>query len=242
MSYEPRRSSTSRPSEDCTGRALWALGVAAQPGARTRGSRMLARADVRARAGGAPRARAARDRADDAGPGELSGRRTRRWGRRPSCSPRWRPRLVRPLPRRRPRRTGAGSSRRSPTTTPCCRSRCCAPTRHRGAPASLRDRDARRSRSSKRSASATDRLALVGNAGWHTRGGEQADADEQPIDAAAFVLAFRGAYLATGDHRYLRRMRESFAWFLGANRLGHLRLRLRHRRLPRRHGGSARST
>jgi len=24
----------------------------------------------------------------------------------------------------------------------------------------------------------------------------------------------------TGDHRYLRRMRESFAWFLGANRLG----------------------
>ncbi len=34
------------------------------------------------------------------------------------------------------------------------------------------------------------------------------------------MLAFRGAYLATGDHRYLGRMRESFAWFLGANRLG----------------------
>ena len=34
------------------------------------------------------------------------------------------------------------------------------------------------------------------------------------------MLAFRGAYLATGDHHYLRRMRESFAWFLGANRLG----------------------
>ena len=46
------------------------------------------------------------------------------------------------------------------------------------------------------------------------------EADEQPIDAAAFVLAFRGAYLATRDHRYLRRMREAFAWFLGANRLG----------------------
>ena len=27
----------------------------------------------------------------------------------------------------------------------------------------------------------------------------RADADEQPIDAAAFVLAFRGAYLVTGD-------------------------------------------
>lgn len=65
-----------------------------------------------------------------------------------------------------------------------------------------------------------DRLALVGNAGWHRRGGLRAALDEQPIDATAFVLAFRGAYLVTGDHRYLRRMRESFAWFLGANRLG----------------------
>jgi glycosyltransferase involved in cell wall biosynthesis len=65
-----------------------------------------------------------------------------------------------------------------------------------------------------------DRLVLVGNAGWHVRGGKRPDADEQPIDAAAFVLAFRAAYLATSDHRYLRRMREAFAWFLGANRLG----------------------
>jgi glycosyltransferase involved in cell wall biosynthesis len=65
-----------------------------------------------------------------------------------------------------------------------------------------------------------DRLALIGNAGWHKRRGSRAAADEQPLDAAAFVLAFRGAYLVTGDHRYLRRMRESFAWFLGANRLG----------------------
>jgi hypothetical protein len=65
-----------------------------------------------------------------------------------------------------------------------------------------------------------DLLVLVGNAGWRPRGGSKADSDEQPIDAAAFVLAFRGAYLVTGDHRYLRRMRHSFAWFLGANRLG----------------------
>ena len=64
------------------------------------------------------------------------------------------------------------------------------------------------------------RLRLVGNVGWHSRGGEKPPADEQAIDAAAFVLAFRGAYLATGDHQYLRRMRESFAWFLGVNRLG----------------------
>jgi hypothetical protein len=63
------------------------------------------------------------------------------------------------------------------------------------------------------------RLMMVGNAGWHRRGGEKPPADEQAIDAAAFVLVFRGAYLATGDHRYLRRMRRSFSWFLGANRL-----------------------
>ncbi len=65
-----------------------------------------------------------------------------------------------------------------------------------------------------------DRLVLIGNDGWLSRSGAKADADEQPIDAAAFVLAFRCAYLVTGDHHHLRRMRESFAWFLGANRLG----------------------
>ena len=65
-----------------------------------------------------------------------------------------------------------------------------------------------------------DRLLLVGNTGWHSRGGQKPDSDEQAIDAAAFVLAFRGAYLATDDHHYLRRMREAFGWFLGNNRLG----------------------
>jgi hypothetical protein len=60
----------------------------------------------------------------------------------------------------------------------------------------------------------------VGNSGWHARGAEKSEADEQAIDASAFVLAFRGAYLATGDHHYLGRMRSSFAWFLGSNRLG----------------------
>jgi glycosyltransferase involved in cell wall biosynthesis len=64
------------------------------------------------------------------------------------------------------------------------------------------------------------RLVLVGNAGWHSRGGPKAEADEQAIDAAALVLAFRGAYLATHERHYLRRMREAFAWFLGENRLG----------------------
>jgi len=67
---------------------------------------------------------------------------------------------------------------------------------------------------------AGDRLLLVGNDGWHTLGGDKAPADEQAIDATAFVLAFRCAYAVTGDRHYLVRMRQAFAWFLGANRLG----------------------
>ena len=53
---------------------------------------------------------------------------------------------------------------------------------------------------------AGDRLLLVGNDGWHTLGGDKAPADEQAIDATAFVLAFRCAYAVTGDRHYLVRM------------------------------------
>ena len=67
---------------------------------------------------------------------------------------------------------------------------------------------------------AGDRLQLVGNTGWLSRGGEKSRADEQAIDATAFVLAFGYAFKVTADRHYLRRMREAFAWFLGANRLG----------------------
>jgi len=63
-------------------------------------------------------------------------------------------------------------------------------------------------------------LTLIGNKGWYERGARRAVFDEQPVDAAAFVLAFHAAYAATGDHQYLALMRESFEWFLGANRLG----------------------
>jgi hypothetical protein len=64
-----------------------------------------------------------------------------------------------------------------------------------------------------------DQLQLVGNTGWHSYGGEKACADEQAIDTTALVLAFGCAYAVTNDRHYLRRMREAFAWFLGANRL-----------------------
>ncbi|MBI5515138.1 MAG: glycosyltransferase [Deltaproteobacteria bacterium] len=63
------------------------------------------------------------------------------------------------------------------------------------------------------------RLQLVGNRGWHGRGQQKAEADEQAIDASAFVLAFRSAYLATNERHYARRMGQAFGWFLGDNRL-----------------------
>jgi glycosyltransferase involved in cell wall biosynthesis len=66
----------------------------------------------------------------------------------------------------------------------------------------------------------SDHLNLVGNEAWHRRGQVRSMFDEQPVDAAAFVLAFHEAYLVTGEGRYLRRMRDSFSWFLGKNRLG----------------------
>jgi hypothetical protein len=62
-------------------------------------------------------------------------------------------------------------------------------------------------------------LNLIGNEAWHHRGARRSTADEQPLDAAAFVLAFQGAYIATGDRHYLDRTRDSFEWFLGRNRL-----------------------
>lgn len=63
-------------------------------------------------------------------------------------------------------------------------------------------------------------LALVGSDDWHHRGGARSTCDEQPLDAAALVLAFRSAYIATGNHRDIQRMRRCFEWFLGSNRLG----------------------
>lgn len=65
-----------------------------------------------------------------------------------------------------------------------------------------------------------DHLALVGNSGWHSRSGERSTSDEQPLDAASLVLAFQSAYLVTGNHRDIQRMRRCFEWFLGNNRLG----------------------
>lgn len=63
-------------------------------------------------------------------------------------------------------------------------------------------------------------LQLVGNRGWYPRGGQRASADEQPVDAAAMVLAYLAASQATGKGDYVRLARDAFAWFMGRNCLG----------------------
>ena len=65
-----------------------------------------------------------------------------------------------------------------------------------------------------------DRLSIVGSRGWYKRGGERAQYDQQPIDAAAMVLAYQSAYRVTREKDYLIKMRRAFGWFLGENDMG----------------------
>ncbi len=65
-----------------------------------------------------------------------------------------------------------------------------------------------------------EHLSLVGNDGWHMRGGPKADFDQQPIDACGLVEACKVAFRLTGERKYLRYMRIAFDWFLGVNDLG----------------------
>ncbi len=64
------------------------------------------------------------------------------------------------------------------------------------------------------------RLSIVGSRGWYQRDGEKAKYDQQPIDAAAMVLAYQSAYRVTKDKSYLKKMRKAFGWFLGENDMG----------------------
>ena len=65
-----------------------------------------------------------------------------------------------------------------------------------------------------------EHLSIIGTNGWYTKGKERAKFDQQPIDAAAMVLAFQSAYRVTKDNDYLKKMKTSFYWFLGENDMG----------------------
>lgn len=65
-----------------------------------------------------------------------------------------------------------------------------------------------------------DMLDVVGHNGWYRRGQPRASFDQQPVEAKATVQACTVAHQVTGDERYESLARTAYSWFLGNNRLG----------------------
>jgi glycosyltransferase involved in cell wall biosynthesis len=59
----------------------------------------------------------------------------------------------------------------------------------------------------------------IGSQGFHSKGGEQARFDQQPVEAGATVSACLQAFRATADGRWLKDAWCAFNWFLGDNDL-----------------------
>jgi hypothetical protein len=59
----------------------------------------------------------------------------------------------------------------------------------------------------------------IGSQGFYRQGGEKARFDQQPLEAAGAVSACLEAYRATGDSRWRREAWSAFNWFLGDNDL-----------------------
>ncbi len=64
-----------------------------------------------------------------------------------------------------------------------------------------------------------DHFSFIGTQGWYERGKARAVFDQQPVEAAATVMALRSAYDATKETKYLSLQRTAFDWFLGNNDL-----------------------
>jgi len=62
-------------------------------------------------------------------------------------------------------------------------------------------------------------FAPIGSNGFYVRGGTRARFDQQPVEAGATVSACLEARRVTGDGRWLSPARRAFDWFLGQNEL-----------------------
>jgi hypothetical protein len=62
-------------------------------------------------------------------------------------------------------------------------------------------------------------FAAVGNHGWFTRGGNKAQFDQQPIEAAAMVDACIEAFNITQDEEWITYAYRCLNWYLGDNEL-----------------------
>jgi glycosyltransferase involved in cell wall biosynthesis len=65
-----------------------------------------------------------------------------------------------------------------------------------------------------------DYFRPIGSNGFYRRGGIRADFDQQPIEAHAMVSACLEAYRATDDVWWYQQARRAFDWFIGWNDLG----------------------
>ena len=62
-------------------------------------------------------------------------------------------------------------------------------------------------------------ITPVGSNGWFPKGGDQAKYPQQATDVMAMVLLFFEAFMITKKKKYLKKMFQSFTWFLGENDL-----------------------
>lgn len=60
----------------------------------------------------------------------------------------------------------------------------------------------------------------IGSNGYYQRGGERARFDQQPVEAYSMVSACLEAHRVTRDERWLREAQCAFEWFLGRNDVG----------------------
>jgi hypothetical protein len=67
--------------------------------------------------------------------------------------------------------------------------------------------------------SESDSFSPIGSNGFHSRGGQKALFDQQPLEAWAMVSACLDAFRVTADERWNSEMRRAFQWFLGQNHL-----------------------
>jgi glycosyltransferase involved in cell wall biosynthesis len=64
-----------------------------------------------------------------------------------------------------------------------------------------------------------DHFVPIGSQGFYRKGGEKARFDQQPVEAGGAVSACLEAYRATGEDRWLKAAWSAFNWFLGNNDL-----------------------
>ena len=64
-----------------------------------------------------------------------------------------------------------------------------------------------------------DHFVPIGSQGFYRKGGERARFDQQPIEAGGAVSACLDAYRTTGDDRWRQEAWSAFNWFLGNNDL-----------------------